>query len=78
MVTRAINHLHPLELVAEEYISPQTIQKAKEVVVKEVGDDFEGFSHTESTWCSEAATHLAKEAKKSERTQRLLHRTTNR
>ena len=76
-VTRAINHLHPLELVAEEYISPNAIQKAKEVVVNEVGDDFEGFSHTESTWRSEAATHLAKEIRKSERTQRLLQRASN-
>ena len=78
VITRDINHLYPLKLVAEEYISPQTIQRAKEVVKQEVGDDFEGFSHTESTWRSEAATHLAKEAKTSERTQRLLHRTTNR
>ena len=49
------------------------MQKAKEVVVNEVGSDFEGFTFTESTWRSEAATHLAKEKRKSEHTQRLLY-----
>ena len=78
VITRAINHLYPLELVAEEFISPESFQNAKEIVQEEEGDEFEGFSSKESSWHSKAVTHLAKEAKNADRARRFEHCTNNR